>query len=116
MALRLIQGQSLADLPRQAGKMGVGGGVLRLFQSSLVDHDGAPAEHYEYDSFGNVVAGDTSLTRHLFTPCASGTTTRTSSSSWTPCGSNMIGKHGWDHGPWSEADASQFVGCAVSVG
>jgi hypothetical protein len=32
MALRLIQGQTLTDWPRQAGEIGVGGSVLRLFQ------------------------------------------------------------------------------------
>jgi RHS repeat-associated protein len=33
----------------------------------LVDHEGTLVEHYEYDSFGNLVSGDTSLTRYLFT-------------------------------------------------
>ncbi|MFO0903211.1 MAG: RHS repeat-associated core domain-containing protein [Pirellulales bacterium] len=33
----------------------------------LADQTGAIAEHYEYDSYGNVTSGDTSLTRHLFT-------------------------------------------------
>jgi RHS repeat-associated protein len=33
----------------------------------LVGNDRALAEHYEYDSYGNVTAGDTTLTRYLFT-------------------------------------------------
>jgi RHS repeat-associated protein len=33
----------------------------------LVENDGALSEHYQYDSFGNVTSGDTSLTRYLYT-------------------------------------------------
>ena len=33
----------------------------------LVKQDGTVAEHFEYDAFGRVVSGDTSLTRYLFT-------------------------------------------------
>jgi len=33
----------------------------------LVQNDGTLGEHYEYDSFGNVASGDTSITRYLFT-------------------------------------------------
>jgi len=33
----------------------------------LVKQDGTVAEHFEYDGFGQVVSGDTSLTRYLFT-------------------------------------------------
>ena len=33
----------------------------------LAANDGTIEEHYEYDSYGNVVSGDTSLTRYLFT-------------------------------------------------
>lgn len=33
----------------------------------LAKNDGTLGEHYEYDSFGNVVSGDTSATRYLFT-------------------------------------------------
>jgi RHS repeat-associated protein len=33
----------------------------------LAKNDGTAGEHYEYDAYGNVVAGNTSLTRYLFT-------------------------------------------------
>jgi RHS repeat-associated protein len=33
----------------------------------LAKNDGTLGEHYEYDSYGNVVSGDTSKTRYLFT-------------------------------------------------
>jgi RHS repeat-associated protein len=33
----------------------------------LAKNDGTAGEHYEYDAYGKVVAGDTSLTRYLFT-------------------------------------------------
>ena len=33
----------------------------------LAKNDGTLGQHYEYDSFGNVVSGDTSVTRYLFT-------------------------------------------------
>ena len=33
----------------------------------LGDQSGTIAEHYEFDSYGNVTAGDTSMTRYLFT-------------------------------------------------
>jgi RHS repeat-associated protein len=33
----------------------------------LVTNDRALSEHYEYDSYGNVTSGDTTLTRYLFT-------------------------------------------------
>jgi hypothetical protein len=45
MALRLVQGQALKDLLRQAGEMGVGGSVLRLFQSSRDTVGPLEAEH-----------------------------------------------------------------------
>jgi RHS repeat-associated protein len=33
----------------------------------LVENDGALGEHYEYDSFGKIVSGDTSVIRYLYT-------------------------------------------------
>jgi hypothetical protein len=45
MALRFIQAQALPDLLRQAGEMGVGGSVLRLFQSSWETVGPLEAEH-----------------------------------------------------------------------
>jgi RHS repeat-associated protein len=33
----------------------------------LAKNDGTLGEHYEYDSYGNVLSGDTSVTRYLFT-------------------------------------------------
>jgi RHS repeat-associated protein len=33
----------------------------------LAKNDGTLGEHYEYDSYGNIVSGDTSKTRYLFT-------------------------------------------------
>ncbi len=33
----------------------------------LVENDGTLDEHYEYDAFGNVTSGDTTLTRYLYT-------------------------------------------------
>ena len=33
----------------------------------LVNHAGVAVAHYNYDAFGNVLAGDTSLTRYLYT-------------------------------------------------
>ena len=33
----------------------------------LVKNDGTLGEHYKYDSYGNVISGDTSVTRYLFT-------------------------------------------------
>jgi hypothetical protein len=37
----------------------------------LVDHAGALVEHYEYDSLGTPVSGDSLLTRYLFVSVAS---------------------------------------------